>query len=72
VIVRGVRNTADRTQEYTPAAMNQTLEAQTQLLPARPELAPVSSTVVRGPHPDDEAHVRPDPARTGRPGLREP
>jgi pantetheine-phosphate adenylyltransferase len=47
VIVRGVRNAADRTQEYALAAMNQTLGVQTLLLPARPELAPVSSSVLR-------------------------
>lgn len=47
VIVRGVRNTTDLRTEYQLAAMNQSLGVPTVFLPAQPELAAVSSTVVR-------------------------
>ncbi|MEV4813568.1 pantetheine-phosphate adenylyltransferase [Micromonospora avicenniae] len=47
VIVRGVRNTTDLRSEYQLAAMNQSLDVPTVFLPARPELAAVSSTAVR-------------------------
>ncbi|WP_262283976.1 pantetheine-phosphate adenylyltransferase [Micromonospora sp. MA102] len=47
VIVRGVRNTSDLQAEYQLAAMNQSLGVPTVFLPARPELAAVSSTAVR-------------------------
>ncbi|MET8090740.1 pantetheine-phosphate adenylyltransferase [Micromonospora sp. NPDC005220] len=47
VIVRGVRNTTDLWAEYQLAAMNQSLGVPTVFLPARPELAAVSSTAVR-------------------------
>ena len=47
VIVRGVRNTADAVRESQLAAMNEDLGVTTLLLPARPELAALSSTVVR-------------------------
>ncbi|MGC4814732.1 pantetheine-phosphate adenylyltransferase [Micromonospora sp. DT228] len=47
VIVRGVRNTTDLWAEYQLAAMNQSLGVCTVFLPARPELAAVSSTAVR-------------------------
>ncbi|MEH0974067.1 pantetheine-phosphate adenylyltransferase [Micromonospora sp. CPCC 205546] len=47
VIVRGVRNTTDLQTEYQLAAMNQALGVPTVFLPAQPELAAVSSTVVR-------------------------
>ncbi|GAA2639106.1 pantetheine-phosphate adenylyltransferase [Paractinoplanes durhamensis] len=48
VIIRGVRGPADLPHEYQLAAMNETLGITTLLLPARPELARVSSTAVRG------------------------
>lgn len=47
VIVRGVRNTTDLQAEYQLAAMNETLGVSTVFLPTLPELARVSSTVVR-------------------------
>ncbi|MEU4337851.1 pantetheine-phosphate adenylyltransferase [Micromonospora lupini] len=47
VIIRGVRNTTDLWAEYQLAAMNQSLGVPTVFLPAQPELAAVSSTVVR-------------------------
>ncbi|MBQ1014093.1 pantetheine-phosphate adenylyltransferase [Micromonospora sp. M51] len=47
VIVRGVRHTTDLRAEYQLAAMNQSLGVPTVFLPARPELAAVSSTAVR-------------------------
>ena len=47
VIVRGVRNSADSVRESQLAAMNEDLGVTTLLLPARPELAALSSTVVR-------------------------
>jgi pantetheine-phosphate adenylyltransferase len=48
VIIRGVRNRSDLRQEYQLAAMNQALGITTLLLPAQPELAAMSSTVMRG------------------------
>jgi pantetheine-phosphate adenylyltransferase len=48
VIIRGVRNRSDLRQEYQLAAMNDALGITTLLLPARPGLAAVSSTVLRG------------------------
>lgn len=47
VIIRGVRNAADYSREYELAAMNEALGVATLLLPARPELATMSSTAVR-------------------------
>ena len=47
VIVRGVRGPADAIHESALAAMNETLGITTLFLPARPELARVSSTAVR-------------------------
>lgn len=48
VIVRGVRNGSDLRHEYQLAAMNEVMGITTLLLPARPELAAVSSTALRG------------------------
>ena len=47
VIIRGVRNRSDLRHEYQLAAMNGHLGITTMLLPARPELAAVSSTMLR-------------------------
>ncbi|MEU4424367.1 pantetheine-phosphate adenylyltransferase [Actinoplanes sp. NPDC024001] len=47
VIIRGVRNSADFPHEYELAAINETLGVTTLWLPARPELASMSSTAVR-------------------------
>jgi pantetheine-phosphate adenylyltransferase len=47
VIIRGVRNRSDLGLEYRLAAMNERLGITTLLLPARPGLAAVSSTVLR-------------------------
>ncbi|MEV4768810.1 pantetheine-phosphate adenylyltransferase [Micromonospora humida] len=47
VIVRGVRNTSDFQAECRLAAMNRSLGLPTVFLPAQPELAAMSSTVVR-------------------------
>jgi pantetheine-phosphate adenylyltransferase len=47
VIIRGVRNSSDLRHEYQLAAMNQDLGITTLLLPAKPSLVPVSSTVLR-------------------------
>ena len=47
VIIRGVRNAIDAVREHQLAAMNETLGITTLFLPARPELARISSTVVR-------------------------
>jgi len=49
VIIRGVRNRSDLRHEYQLAAMNQALGITTLLLPAKPRLAAMSSTVLRGP-----------------------
>jgi pantetheine-phosphate adenylyltransferase len=51
VLVRGVRHRTDLRHEYALAAMNETLGVTTLLVPARPGLAGVSSTVVRGSTP---------------------
>ena len=48
VIIRGVRNQSDLRYEYQLAAMNEDLGITTLLLPARPGLAAMSSTVSRG------------------------
>jgi pantetheine-phosphate adenylyltransferase len=48
VLVRGVRNPADLREEYPLSVMNEHLGVTTLLVPARPELARVSSTAVRG------------------------
>ncbi|MFI7217356.1 pantetheine-phosphate adenylyltransferase [Micromonospora maritima] len=61
VIVRGLRNTTDLQAENQLAAMNQSLGVPTVFLPARPELAGVSSTAVRagevlGYGPDAVSH----------------
>jgi pantetheine-phosphate adenylyltransferase len=48
VIIRGARNQSDLRHEYQLAAMNQAMGITTLLLPAQPELAVVSSTVLRG------------------------
>ena len=47
VIIRGVRNATDYSREYELAAMNEALGVTTLFLPARPELATMSSTAVR-------------------------
>jgi pantetheine-phosphate adenylyltransferase len=47
VIIRGVRNSTDCLREYELAAMNQALGVTTLFIPARPELATMSSTAVR-------------------------
>jgi pantetheine-phosphate adenylyltransferase len=49
VIIRGVRNRSDLRHEYQLAAMNEASGITTLLLPARPGLAAMSSTVLRGP-----------------------
>jgi pantetheine-phosphate adenylyltransferase len=46
VIIRGVRNRSDFRHEFQLAAMNEALGVTTLLLPARPGLAAVSSTVL--------------------------
>lgn len=56
VIIRGVRNRSDLSHEYQLAAMNQALGITTLLLPARPELAAMSSTILRG----QRVHVVPE------------
>jgi pantetheine-phosphate adenylyltransferase len=48
VIIRGVRNRSDLLHEYELAAMNDALGITTLLLPAKPTLAAMSSTVLRG------------------------
>ncbi|MGH3270486.1 MAG: hypothetical protein ACRDN1_15740 [Trebonia sp.] len=48
VIIRGVRNWSDLRHEYRLAAMNEAMGITTLLLPAQPELAAMSSTVLRG------------------------
>ena len=48
VIIRGVRNRSDMCHEYQLAAMNQALGITTLPLPAKPVLAGMSSTVLRG------------------------
>jgi pantetheine-phosphate adenylyltransferase len=48
VIIRGVRNQSDLRHEYQLAAMNEDLGITTLLLPAKPGLAAISSTVLRG------------------------
>ncbi|MFI7645056.1 pantetheine-phosphate adenylyltransferase [Micromonospora sp. NPDC049460] len=57
VIIRGVRNAVDAEREYQLAAMNETLGITTLFMPARPELATISSTVVRA------AATQPRPSR---------
>jgi pantetheine-phosphate adenylyltransferase len=47
VIIRGLRNSTDCFREYELAAMNQALGVTTLFIPARPELATMSSTAVR-------------------------
>ena len=48
MIIRGVRGRSDLCREYELAAMNETQGITTLLLPAQPELAALSSTVLRG------------------------
>jgi pantetheine-phosphate adenylyltransferase len=48
VIIRGVRNRSDFLHEYRLAAMNQDLGITTLLLPAKPSLVSVSSSILRG------------------------
>ncbi|HEY3729188.1 MAG TPA: hypothetical protein VGL51_18575, partial [Solirubrobacteraceae bacterium] len=48
VIIRGVRNRSDFRHESQLAAMNGAMGVTTLLLPARPGLAAVSSTALRG------------------------
>ena len=50
VIIRGVRQGSDLRHEYQLAAMNEALGITTLLLPAKPRLAAVSSTVLRARH----------------------
>jgi pantetheine-phosphate adenylyltransferase len=47
VVVRGVRNRADLRHEYPLAVMNEAMGVSTLLVPARPDLAAVSSTAAR-------------------------
>lgn len=47
VIIRGVRNSTDCLRECELAAMNEALGVMTLFMPARPELATMSSTAVR-------------------------
>jgi pantetheine-phosphate adenylyltransferase len=47
VIVRGLRNSTDCAREFELAAMNEALGVTTLFVPARPELATMSSTAVR-------------------------
>lgn len=47
VIVRGVRNPADGLRESELGAMNEALGVSTLFVPAQPELATMSSTVIR-------------------------
>ncbi|MEU7905480.1 pantetheine-phosphate adenylyltransferase [Actinoplanes sp. NPDC049118] len=53
VIIRGVRNPGDAARENQLAAMNETLGATTLFMPARPELATISSTAVRAANGGD-------------------
>jgi pantetheine-phosphate adenylyltransferase len=48
MIIRGVRDRSDFRHESQLAAMNEAMGATTLLLSARPGLAAVSSTVLRG------------------------
>ena len=48
VIIRGVRDRSDLRHEYQLAAMNEALGITTLLLPAKPSLAAMSSTTLRG------------------------
>ena len=48
VLVRGVRNQADVRHEYPLAVLNEEMGITTLLVPARPSLAAMSSTMVRG------------------------
>jgi pantetheine-phosphate adenylyltransferase len=48
VIIRGLRNQSDLCHEYQLAAMNGAVGITTLLLPTRPSLAGMSSTVLRG------------------------
>jgi len=48
VIIRGVRNGSDLAYEYQLTAMNEAMGITTLLLPARPTLAAMSSTILRG------------------------
>jgi pantetheine-phosphate adenylyltransferase len=48
VIIRGLRNRSDLLHEYQMAAMNEAMGITTLLLPAQPELAGMSSTILRG------------------------
>ncbi|MCU7722512.1 pantetheine-phosphate adenylyltransferase [Actinoplanes sp. KI2] len=50
-IIRGVRNAADAVHEYQLATMNEALGITTLFLPARPELATISSTAIRAASP---------------------
>jgi pantetheine-phosphate adenylyltransferase len=47
MIIRGVRSSTDWMREYELAAMNEVLGVATLFMPARPELATMSSTAVR-------------------------
>ena len=57
VLIRGVRNRSDLRHEYQLAAINQAMGVTTLLLAARPELAVVSSRLLRGLGPDSLAAV---------------
>ena len=58
VIIRGVRNATDGLHEHQLAAMNETLGITTLFIPARPELATISSTAVRAAGSIDILPVR--------------
>jgi pantetheine-phosphate adenylyltransferase len=55
VIIRGVRNRSDLRHEDQLAAMNEALGITTLLLPATPQMAVMSSTVLRGLGKDSSA-----------------
>jgi pantetheine-phosphate adenylyltransferase len=55
VIIRGVRNATDSRREYELAAMNENLGITTLFLPARAELAAMSSTAMRATRPQHRA-----------------
>jgi pantetheine-phosphate adenylyltransferase len=48
LIIRGVRNQSDLRHEYQLAAVNEAMGITTLLLPAKPSLAAMSSTILRG------------------------
>jgi pantetheine-phosphate adenylyltransferase len=61
VIIRGARNQSDLHHEYPLAAMNQAMGIPTVLLPARPGLAAMSSTLLRDLGPAADSTPQPTP-----------